>query len=87
MGIENTSIVGHAEVNSFRRQSIEGDGDGFILLRPEVVATMLGLSKPRVYQLARQGEIPSVKIGKSTRFFRDDVKKFILSRLRNGESS
>ena len=47
------------------------------LIRPEEVAAILRLSKPRIYQLAEGGIIPSVKIGKSTRFLREDVFEFI----------
>lgn len=52
------------------------------LLRPEEVARMLGLSKPRIYQLAESREIASVRIGKSVRFLFDDVNHFINSRRR-----
>lgn len=54
----------------------------FKLLRPEEVAGMLRLSKPRIYQLAKSREIPSVRIGKSVRFMIDDVSHFIKSRRR-----
>ena len=86
MGLEDTKNAPLSEGTSFHQEILESDGEEFFLLRPEVVATMLGLSKPRVYQLAETGEIPSVKIGKSTRFFRDDVRQYILSRRRNGKS-
>ena len=47
------------------------------LIRPEEVAAILRLSKPRIYQLAEGGIIPSVKIGKSTRFLLEDIREFI----------
>lgn len=52
-------------------------GDIDPLIRPEELAKILRLSKPRIYQLAETGMIPSVKIGKSTRFKRIDVYNFI----------
>jgi excisionase family DNA binding protein len=53
------------------------------LIRPEEVADILRLSKPRIYQLAEGGIIPSVKIGKSTRFLLEDVNEFIRASRRD----
>jgi len=47
------------------------------LLRPDEVAAILRLSKTRVYQLAKRGIIPFIKIGKSIRFILEDVYEFI----------
>jgi len=58
------------------------ESTAYKLLRPEEVARMLGLSKPRIYQLAESREIPSVRIGKSIRFLIDDVSQFINSHRR-----
>jgi excisionase family DNA binding protein len=58
------------------------ESTAYKLLRPEEVARMLGLSKPRIYQLAESREIPSVRIGKSIRFLIDDVSHFIKSHRR-----
>lgn len=66
---------------------MEQDGNQPKLIRPEEVAAILRLSKPRIYQLARSGEIPFVKIGKSTRFFQNDVREFILSRRRERKTA
>lgn len=52
------------------------------LLRPEEVARMLGLSKPRIYQIAENRKIASDRIGKSIRFMFEDVNNFINSRRR-----
>jgi excisionase family DNA binding protein len=52
------------------------------LIRPEALAKILGLSKPRIFQPAESGEIPSIKIGKSTRFEMRDVIEFIRTRKR-----
>ncbi len=52
------------------------------IIRPEELAKMLRLSKPRVYQLAEEGKIPSIRIGKSVRFLAEDVKAFIADHRR-----
>jgi excisionase family DNA binding protein len=41
------------------------------------VATALGLSKWRVYELAREGVIPHVRIGRSMRFDEAKVREWI----------
>lgn len=38
------------------------------------VAEYLGLSRPTIYKLARRGEIPAVKVGRSWRFHRDALE-------------
>ena len=52
------------------------------ILRPEEVAEILRLSKPRIYQLAEEGKIASIRIGKSIRFQWDDVQVFIRAHRR-----
>ena len=49
------------------------------LLRPEEVAGILRLSKPRIYQLAKSGMLPFLRFGKSVRFLESDVYDFIRS--------
>jgi excisionase family DNA binding protein len=49
------------------------------LLRPEEVAGILRLSKPRIYQLAKSGMLPFFRFGKSVRFLKSDVYDFIRS--------
>lgn len=44
------------------------------------VALVLGLSKGGVYELARRGELPCSRLGRSVRFLRDDIE----ARLRGG---
>jgi excisionase family DNA binding protein len=41
------------------------------------VARLLGLSKPHVYNLAKSGELPSIKFEKAVRFDPRDVDRFI----------
>jgi excisionase family DNA binding protein len=50
-----------------------------LLLRPEEVAEMLGLSRARVYQLLALGAIPSLKVmgGKSRRIRMADLQQWI----------
>jgi excisionase family DNA binding protein len=38
-----------------------------LLLRPQEAAELLGISRAKMYDLIGRGEIPSVKIGNSTR--------------------
>ena len=52
------------------------------------VARQLGLSKPHVYNLAKSGELPSIKFGKVVRFDPRDVERFILEHRRvKGEAA
>lgn len=46
----------------------------------EEVAEYLGLSKPTIYKLARRGEIPAAKVGRSWRFHRHAVEQMMLPR-------
>ncbi len=59
-------------------QVIEGI-EGLPLLRPDEVARILRLSKPRIYQLAREGHIPFCRFDKSIRFVAQDVRDFVQS--------
>ncbi len=43
------------------------------------VAALLALPKSTVYELARRGELPCARLGRSVRFLRDEVE----ARLRN----
>jgi excisionase family DNA binding protein len=38
------------------------------------VGAMLGLPKSTVYDLARRGELPCARLGRTLRFVRDDVE-------------
>jgi excisionase family DNA binding protein len=44
------------------------------------VARLLSLPKSTVYELARRGELPCARLGRTIRFLRDDVE----ARLRGG---
>lgn len=47
------------------------------LLRADGVGKMLGFSKQRVYALAADGDIPSIKFGRAVRFDPEDVERYI----------
>jgi excisionase family DNA binding protein len=51
----------------------------------QVVAERLGLSKGRVYELARAGEIPHLRIGRSVRFRWSSVVEWLEAIERAGE--
>ena len=53
-----------------------------ILYRPAEAAESLGLSRTRVYQLMRAGELGSVKVGASRRIPAADLEAFV-RRLRD----
>ena len=55
---------------------------GIHLLRPADVAKALSLSVPRIYQLAAEGKIASIKMDKSLRFDPEDVMAYIRSHRR-----
>jgi excisionase family DNA binding protein len=50
---------------------------GRVLLRPEEVATALGIGRTAVFELIRTGELRSVKIGKSRRIPTDAVHEYV----------
>jgi excisionase family DNA binding protein len=50
---------------------------GRVLLRPEEVATALGIGRTAVFELIRTGELRSVKIGKSRRIPTDAVYEYV----------
>lgn len=47
-----------------------------LLTAPQVAAS-LGLAVPRVYELAREGNLPVVRLGRSMRFHPAQVAAFI----------
>lgn len=44
------------------------------------VADLLNISFPTLHQWMNNGELPYVKIGRATKFSRNDIEKFIKSR-------
>lgn len=53
-----------------------------VMTAPEV-AKLLGLPKSTVYELARRGELPCARLGRTIRFVRDEVE----TRLRDVSAS
>lgn len=49
------------------------------LVTAKAVATRLGISRYRVYELARADEIPHVRLGRSMRFDPNTIEAFINS--------
>lgn len=52
------------------------------LIKAPDVAKMLGLSVPRVRQLAQEGKLASIKMDRAVRFDPKDVAEFIKSHRR-----
>ncbi len=58
------------------------------LISCEVVSEMLGMSRTYVYQLAREGKIPTYRIGRALRFDPLDIFDFMANCLdRSGKPS
>ena len=58
------------------------------LLYPADVAQLLGIPRSTVYELARAGRIPSVRIGRAVRFLRADLETWIKDqRARTGPTN
>ena len=52
------------------------------LWTPDQVAHALGMSKPHVYNLAKNGDLPSIKFGRAVRFDPVDVETYIRAHRR-----
>ena len=50
------------------------------LMKPADVADILQVSRAMAYKLLQQGEIPTVRIGKSVRVRRADLERYIHER-------
>jgi excisionase family DNA binding protein len=48
-----------------------------LCVRPKEAARMLGISKPGVYKLIREGEIPMRKLGTATLIKVADIQAFV----------
>ncbi len=58
-----------------------------LLLRPNEVAALLGVSRSRVYELANAGAIPSLRLGGSLRIPRSRLVSWIEERTAEGSAS
>lgn len=56
-------------------------------LKPDQVATMLGLRKEYILELARRGQIPHVRIGRYCRFDEADIERWWNARKVGDERS
>ena len=57
-----------------------------MLLRPREAATALGISVRHLWDLARAGEIPVVRLGRNTRYDPADLERLIESRKRSHDA-
>ena len=53
------------------------DSESSFLLRPAEVATTLGISRSKVFELLAAGELPVVRIGRATRVVRQELERWI----------
>ena len=58
-----------------------------LLYTPAEAARALKMSRSKVYQMIRAGEIPSVKIGDSRRVPVNELNAWISARTRGGDGS
>lgn len=65
------------ELKRQRNQGIESDQGVPSLLTPEQVSELFNLKIRQVTELARQGRIPAVKLGRLWRFPGDSLKRWI----------
>jgi excisionase family DNA binding protein len=54
--------------------------DQKLLLRVEEAAQMLGICRAKAYQLAKSGELPSIKLGSSRRVPIDALREWVAQR-------
>jgi excisionase family DNA binding protein len=64
----------------------KNDSNGFNtdIMTVHDVAGYLRISEALVYKLARGGQVPALRVGKSWRFRKDLVDEWILRETRNG---
>lgn len=48
-----------------------------LLLRPMEVAEVLGIGRSRAYELIREGQLPTVRLGRSVRVPADRLREWI----------
>lgn len=56
------------------------------LLSPEQAAEYINISRARLYELLKEGEIPVVKSGRSTLIDKNDLEEWIRAHKRHGEN-
>ena len=65
--------------------TVDVQTDDLRLLTVPQVAEMLAISNNQVYVLKAIGELPFIKIARSTRFDLADVKRFVAERKQGGK--
>ena len=55
------------------------------LLKVDDLTKILGMGKSSIYAMAKSGELPSIRIGRSVRFLASDIQKFIEDRRQCNE--
>lgn len=64
-------------------EKIKGQATEPISVRIPEAVRLTGISRSRIYELMRDGEIEFAKVGSSTLILVDSLRKFIRSRLLN----
>jgi len=64
-----------------RKVGVKTDYGEPLLLRPREVARMLGICLNQVYNLAEQGQLPSIRIGKSVRIPAAGLREWLKEKM------
>jgi len=62
-----------ASTYHLRLAGVDSDGSGTPLWTAEEVAELLGVSHEYVWQLSREGRIPTVSLGRTRRYRRESI--------------
>jgi len=62
-----------ATVDRLRKTGADGDDSNACLWTAEKVAELLGVSHEYVWQLSREGRIPTVSLGRTRRYRRESI--------------
>ncbi len=58
-----------------------------LLLRIEEAADEMRIGRSKAYALARSGELPTVRIGRSVRISREALERFVTERATGGDAA
>ncbi len=72
--------IGLGQVGCEEGKIGDGQMEDFQLLTPKQVAKLFGVTEVCIYQWARRGVLPHLKIEKCVRFSIDDLKSFLEER-------
>ncbi len=82
-------MAAHPSADAGRLDRAERPPDSHLsepLLTPAAVAELLGIPRSSVYEYARNGAIPHLKIGRHVRFLRSDLEAWIETRRDAGRA-